>query len=109
MATSNLRLEHINLPARDPVGLAAWYATTFGFTADAHRVRGDGVLFAFQRGDPVARPSDVHIGLRAPSRAALAEWATKFGAEVHAGEEFATFRVSDPEGNCVELYAPVSA
>jgi catechol 2,3-dioxygenase-like lactoylglutathione lyase family enzyme len=31
-----MRLEHLNLPARDPEGLARWYAETFGMQADRH-------------------------------------------------------------------------
>jgi hypothetical protein len=26
---SNLQLDHLNIPARDPEGLARWYAETF--------------------------------------------------------------------------------
>lgn len=98
-----IRLDHLNLPARDPLGLARWYAETFGLQADAHLVRGPGVLIAFQAGEPVDR-AELHVGFRVPSMTVLSEWAKRFGAQVTTGSEFASFRAQDPEGNCVEIY-----
>ena len=103
---SDLQLEHLNIPARDPLGLAQWYAETFGLRAEKHLVRGPGVLIAFQKGEPLNRASEVHIGFRVPSIDALNKWAKKFGAEAKAGTEFTTFRTPDPEGNSLELYTP---
>jgi catechol-2,3-dioxygenase len=105
MPESSFRLDHLNLPARDPEGLASWYADTFGLRADAHRVRGEGVLLVFQRGEPVDRAPDFHLGMRLPSMRVLGEWATKLGGSVTPGPEFSVFRVTDPEGNCIEVYA----
>lgn len=99
-----MRLEHMNLPARDPEGLARWYAETFALKADRHLVRGPGLLIAFQKGEPLNRPSDTHLGFRLPGMASMKEWAAKFGETPMQGAEFVTFRVSDPEGNCIELY-----
>jgi catechol 2,3-dioxygenase-like lactoylglutathione lyase family enzyme len=104
MSETSLSLDHLNLPARDPEGLARWYAQTFGLVADAHRVRGQGVLIAFQAGEPVNRAPELHVGFRVSSIAALTEWARKFGAELAMGNEFNSFRTSDPEGNCIEIY-----
>lgn len=106
MSASAFQLEHLNLPARDPVGLAAWYAHTFDLHADAHKVCGPGVLIAFQAGEPVNRASDLHVGFRVPSLIELEQWAGKFGAQVKRGEEYTAFRTLDPEGNCVEIYCP---
>ena len=106
MSESSMRLEHINMPARDPEGLAGWYAQTFDLRADKHRVRGDGLLIVFQAGEPVQRAPELHIGLRVPSRSALAQWAQRFAAEISNGAEFCSFRTFDPEGNCVEIYCP---
>ncbi len=102
----DLQLEHLNSPAKDPVGLAQWYAQTFGLEAEKHLARGPGVLIAFQQGEPLNRAADLHIGFRVPSMGALNDWARKFDAEPKAGAEFTAFRVIDPEGNCVELYTP---
>ncbi|MGD8475695.1 MAG: VOC family protein, partial [Burkholderiales bacterium] len=102
---SDFKLEHLNIPARDPIGLAQWYAQTFNLKAEKHLARGPGVLIAFQKGEPLGR-ADVHIGFRVPSIEALTEWARKFDAEPVAGAEFTTFRVDDPEGNSVEMYTP---
>ncbi|NJN39591.1 MAG: hypothetical protein HC807_00200 [Gammaproteobacteria bacterium] len=59
---SDIRLEHLNIPARDPLGLAQWYAQTFGLKAEKHVARGAGVLIAFQQGEPVNRSADLHMG-----------------------------------------------
>ena len=101
-----LQLEHLNIPAKDPVGLAQWYAKTFDLTAQNHLARGPGVLIAFKQGEPINRADDVHIGFRVPSIDALNGWARKLDAEPSSGPEFTTFRVLDPEGNCIELYTP---
>ncbi|MFN0318257.1 MAG: VOC family protein, partial [Burkholderiales bacterium] len=98
------QLEHLNLPARDPEGLARWYEKTFGLQADSNKVRGPGVLIVFQPGEPVSRSPDMHFGLKLSSMAELNEWAGKFGAKVILGGEYNAFRTFDPEGNCVELY-----
>ena len=103
---AELQLEHLNIPAEDPSGLAQWYAQTFGLKAENHLARGPGILIAFQQGAPLNRAEDVHVGFRVPSMAALNDWAKKFDAEPNAGPEFTAFRILDPEGNCVELYAP---
>jgi catechol-2,3-dioxygenase len=68
-------------------------------------VRGPGVLIVFQRGEPVNRAPEFHVGLRMPSMNLLRQWAERFKTAVNPGPEFSSFRVSDPEGNCVELYA----
>ena len=109
MSESSLRLDHVNMPARDPERLASWYAQTFGLQADRHRVCGPGLLIAFQAGEPVDRAPELHVGFRVPSKAALAQWAQKFGAEITNGTEFCSFRTFDPEGNCVEIYCPADA
>ncbi|HWQ39510.1 MAG TPA: hypothetical protein VNM24_13065 [Burkholderiales bacterium] len=103
------RLEHLNMPARDPAGLARWYAQTFGLQADGHRVRGPGVLIVFQKGEPVARAPELHFGLRVPNMKVLAEWAGKFDASIAEGSEFASFRIFDPEHNCLEIYCRIDS
>jgi len=101
----DIQLDHLNIPARDPLGLAQWYARTFGLDAEKHVVRGPGVLIAFQRGEPLNRSGDdLHMGFRVPSLEALDTWAKKFSAEPAAGPEFTSFRTTDPEGNGVEFY-----
>jgi catechol 2,3-dioxygenase-like lactoylglutathione lyase family enzyme len=104
MPEPTLQLDHLNMPARDPEGLARWYAQTFGLQADAHRVRGPGVLIAFQSGEPINRAPELHIGMRVSSIAALTEWAKKLDAQITPGAEFTSFRTFDPDGNCIELY-----
>ena len=109
MSESTLTLDHVNMPARDPDGLASWYAKTFGLQANKHRVSGPGLLIAFQSGEPVHRAPELHVGFRVQSKAALAQWAQKFGAEITNGAEFCSLRTFDPEGNCVEIYCRADA
>jgi catechol 2,3-dioxygenase-like lactoylglutathione lyase family enzyme len=109
MSEAVMQLEHLNLPARDPEALARWYAETFGLRAERHLVRGPGVLIAFQKGEPIARAPEMHIGFRVPSVAALKGWAEKFGAQPAQGAEFLSFRTADPDGNCLELYCKPDA
>ncbi len=103
---SDLQFEHLNIPATDPLGLAQWYAKTFGLKAEKHIVRGPGILLVFEAGEPINRAPEMHIGFRVPSMDALQNWAKTFNAELTAGAEFTAFRTPDPEGNCLELYAP---
>ena len=39
MPEVSLKLDHLNMPARDPEGLARWYEQTFGLKAERHVVR----------------------------------------------------------------------
>jgi hypothetical protein len=104
LTMSDFQLEHLNIPAKDPHGLAKWYAKTFDLKADKHIVRGAGVLIAFEAGEPINRGPEVHVGFRVPSIEVLQKWAKKFDAELTVGAEFTAFRTPDPEGNCLELY-----
>ncbi|MGH8731721.1 MAG: VOC family protein [Burkholderiales bacterium] len=106
---SDFQLDHLNMPARDPEGLARWYAQTFGLQADRHRVRGPGVLIAFQPGEPVKRAPELHIGFRVQAMQVLSDWAVKFGKPIKKGEEFNSFQIFDPEDNCVEIYCRVDS
>lgn len=106
MALTPFRLEHLNIPARDPDGLARWYAATFGLRHDGNKARDDSVLIVFQHGDPVQRGPEVHFGLRLETNAELDSWAQKLGGKITAGMEYNAFRVQDPEGNHIELYCP---
>lgn len=36
--SASFQLDHLNVPARDPEGLARWYAQTFGLQADGHHL-----------------------------------------------------------------------
>lgn len=105
MLDASLMLDHVQMPARDPEGLARWYAQTFALQAKENRVCGPGLLIVFQPGEPVARAPALHVGFHVPSMAALTEWAEKLGAKVVSGKtEFASLSMFDPEGNGVELY-----
>ena len=104
MSELSFQLRHLNMPARDPEGLARWYAKTFELQADDNKVRGPGVLIAFQAGEPINRAPELHAGFLVPSMAALTQWANRFEATLKTGSEFTSFQTRDPEGNCVEVY-----
>jgi hypothetical protein len=101
---SAFQLDHLSMPARDPEGLARWYAQNFALQADGCRVRGPGVLIAFQPGEPVKRAPELHIGFRVQGMQVLNELAGKFGKPIKNGEEFNSFQIFDPEDNCLEIY-----
>src|SRR5262245_52624623 len=104
MSTVTFQLEHVNMPARDPVELARWYTQTFGLQAEDERVRRPGVLLVFTRGEPVNRTDVLHVRFRIPSNSTLKEWAEKLRSPITPNSEFNTFRISDPKGNVVEIY-----
>lgn len=103
---ADFQLNHLNLPARDPEGLARWYARTFGLRAEGNKVRGPGVLLVFQPGTPIDRAPELHLGFQVPDNQKLAEWSARLGVPVSArpGAEFNTLQFSDPEGNRLEVY-----
>jgi catechol-2,3-dioxygenase len=104
---ADLRLDHLNIPARDPLALARWYGETFGLAVEKHVARGPGMILVFAAGEPIGRSvADVHMGFRVPSRATLDQWATRLDAKPVVGPEFTSFRIADPEGNGVEVYTP---
>jgi catechol-2,3-dioxygenase len=99
-----LSLDHLNMPAQDPEKLASWYGEHLGLQVNGRTARGPGVLLVFQKGEPVNRAPEFHVGLRVPSTAILNEWAKKFNQSLTPGPEFTTFRIFDPESNCIEFY-----
>jgi catechol-2,3-dioxygenase len=104
-----LKLEHINLPARDPIGLAKWYADTFQLKTDEHRAVGADALIVFVPGEPLGKRTDAHFGFRVDSNATLTKWAGHFDKEIMQRGAFNSIQVFDPEGNCFEVYCPPDA
>lgn len=99
-----LTLDHINLPARDPDGLAAWYAKTFGFTCKERFVTAPGVLIFFSAAAPLSR-KDFHFGFRVESREAVRAWSEALGKPMaFEDDDFFAVRIEDPEGNLFEIY-----
>jgi hypothetical protein len=103
MPEAEFRLEHVNMPARDPETLASWYGKTFDLQAEGRRVTAPGLLLVFVKGEPVQR-EELHVGFRLPSQALLEQWAHRLGGTITPGPEFNSFRTLDLEGNCVEIY-----
>ena len=104
-----LKLEHINFPAKDPVGLATWYCDTFNFSRDEHRAIGDDALVVFMPGEPLGKRTDAHFGFRVDSNTTLKKWAGHFDKEISQRGRFNAIQVFDPEGNCFELYCSPDA
>lgn len=99
-----LKLEHINLPARDPIALAKWYADTFELETDEHRAIGPDALIVFVPGEPLDKGTISHFGFRVESSATLEKWAGQFKKEINRRGKFDAIQVFDPEGNCFEVY-----
>lgn len=100
----DIRLDHINLPARRPEWLAEWYADTFGFRAQDGFVIGPGTLIVFEQGEPLDYRGNSHFGFRCASRDQVAAWAQKLESELEEDEAYCGFKTNDPEGNIFEVY-----
>ena len=100
----DIRLDHINLPARKPHWLADWYAETFGFKSQQGFVIGPGTLIVFEEGKPPDYGDNPHFGFRCRTREHLRQWADKLGAEVEEETHYCGFKARDPEGNYFEVY-----
>lgn len=99
-----VRLAHLNLPSRDPKGLADWYAERFGLEHDGAFAFAPGTLLVFESGEPRALPGNAHFGFEAATRAEVVELAGRFGCEPELDDHFAGFKSRDPEGNAFEVY-----
>jgi 2-hydroxychromene-2-carboxylate isomerase len=99
-----LRLRHVNLAARDPEGLARWYADTFGFEARGAFAAGPIGLLSFEPGEPGGSHANFHIGFEVSTRADVAGWARRFDTAIEEEPGYAATRVRDPEGNAIEIY-----
>lgn len=99
-----IRLDHINLPAKRPEWLAEWYAETFGFRAEGGFVIGPGTLIVFEQGDPVDYGENAHFGFRCRDRDRVLAWAQQLNAKVEEDTNYFGFKARDPEGNHFEVY-----
>jgi GNAT superfamily N-acetyltransferase len=98
-----LRLDYVNLPARDPELLARWYAERFGLAARRGSAIGPGMLIVFERAGEPDRSAN-HFGLIAGSEDQVRHWAGVLGAQVQRDGSYVGFKSRDPEGNCFEIY-----
>jgi ribosomal protein S18 acetylase RimI-like enzyme len=99
-----VRLAHVNLPARDPVGLARWYAERFDLEQDGAFAFAPGTLLVFEPGGPQGPRAGGHFGFEVASRAEVARFADRFGCEPEVEEDYVGFKAHDPEGNRFEVY-----
>lgn len=99
-----IRLDHINLPARKPVWLAEWYSDMFGFRARDGFVLGAGVVLIFEEGEPLLNEGKVQFGFRCGSRQQVESWAEKLEASIENASVYCGFKASDPEGYVFEIY-----
>tara|TARA_R110002072_G_scaffold113986_4_gene243890 strand:+ start:9595 stop:9936 length:342 start_codon:yes stop_codon:yes gene_type:complete len=99
-----IRLDHINLPARKPEWLAEWYAETFGFQAQNGFVLGAGAVIVFEIGEPLIRPGRVQFGFRCTSKAQVVDWADKLDVVLENESVYCGFKATDPEGYVFEVY-----
>ena len=100
-----LKLRHIHLPARDPEGLAGWYAATFGLEQRRNFAIGEEALLVFAQGAPLANGL-VHFGFHVECPEEVETWAARFGAvdQIDTAPDYAGFKLRDPEGNLIEVY-----
>ena len=98
-------LDHLNLPAEDPEGLAQWYAKRLGLQQRGSNVTGPGITLYFTKGMPLRANDRFHFGFRVENRSAVERWAEHLGVAIAYDEEdFFAARMADPEGNTFEIY-----
>jgi catechol-2,3-dioxygenase len=98
-------LDHVNLPASDPEGLAQWYSGRLGLQRKGASVFGPGITLNFKKGMPLQAGDRFHFGLRVESRSAVDTWAQHLGVAIAFDEDdFFAARLTDPEGNLFEIY-----
>lgn len=99
-----IRLDHINLPARKPEWLAEWYADTFGFRAQDGFVLGAGVVLVFETGEPLLNKGRVQFGFRCRSKQQVVDLAARLDVPIEDESVFCGFQATDPEGYVFEFY-----
>jgi ribosomal protein S18 acetylase RimI-like enzyme len=99
-----IRLNHVNLPARDPEKLAGWYGERLGLEVEGRNVRGPGTLMVFEPGAPPTVSDEAHFGFEADSRAEVLRLAEELGCGPEIEPYYVGFKCRDPEGNCFEVY-----
>jgi catechol 2,3-dioxygenase-like lactoylglutathione lyase family enzyme len=100
-----LWLDHVNLPASDPEGLAQWYADRLNLERKGSYVIGPGITLFFKKGMPLQVGDRFHFGLRVENRSAVDAWAQHLGVAIAFDEDdFFAARLNDPEGNTFEIY-----
>src|SRR5574338_530898 len=99
-----VRLAHVNLPARDPVALARWYAERFDLEQDGAFAFGPCTLLVFEPGAAAASSRAGHFGFEVDSREEVARFAERFGCEPEVEEDYVGFKARDPEGHAFEVY-----
>ena len=98
-------LDHLNLPASDPEGMAQWYASRLGLERRGSNVIGPGITLYFKKGMPLREGDRFHFGFRVENRSAVETWAQHLGVAIAFDEDdFFAARVTDPEGNTFEIY-----
>jgi len=102
--TPEIRLDHVNLPARKPEWLAEWYADKFGFRSEGGFVFGFGTLLVFEKGEPLDYKGKSHFGFRCTNKESVINLAEKFEIELKDDENYCAFKTQDPEGNFFEVY-----
>jgi len=99
-----LRLDHINLPARKPEWLAEWYAETFALKAKDGFVLGAGVVIVFEKGDPLIYDGKAQFGFRCGTKDQVQAWAEKLAVSVEDEAVYCGFKATDPEGYIFDVY-----
>jgi catechol 2,3-dioxygenase-like lactoylglutathione lyase family enzyme len=98
-----LRLAHLNLPARDPEGLARWYEKELGLDRTGCFLYGKDSLLVFEEGESIGVRGNTHFGFIVDSEQEVERWAAHFGTQIESEPGFASTKVRDPEQNCFEI------
>jgi len=107
--TNALRLNHLNVPARDPEALCRWYVDKLDFVAQGRFLWSGGSLLVFVEGEPISA-DHWHFGFHVESLQELAAWVARLRErnvevpDIEGDEEYSRVYVTDPEGNTFEIF-----
>jgi catechol 2,3-dioxygenase-like lactoylglutathione lyase family enzyme len=107
--TNSLKMNHLNVPARNPQALCEWYVDKLGFVAHGRFLWSGGSLLVFVEGEPISA-EHWHFGFRVESLQDLEAWVLRLRAsdvevpDIEGDDEYSTVYVKDPEGNTFEIF-----
>jgi 2-hydroxychromene-2-carboxylate isomerase len=97
------RVARARLCARDPEGLARWWARALGLEQRGCSVEGPGTRIAFEPGAAGAG-ANTRLGFEVGSREEVMARARQLGVAPVLGDRSASARIEDPEGNSLEVF-----
>jgi 2-hydroxychromene-2-carboxylate isomerase len=97
------RVARARLPARDPEGLAHWWAQALDLEQRGASVEGPGTRISFEPGAAGAG-GNARLGFEVGSRDEVLARARRLGVAPVGDDRSTSARIEDPEGNAIEVF-----